>query len=87
MHFVAGLGEKKVRCIQAGRIRKRVGGPNTKLGGWVIVMAVAGGAIFPQLLEFIAKRTGSYVDTRWCCRLISSWRCAASLVRARRESR
>ncbi len=35
-------------------------GPNTKLGGSVIVMAVVGGAIFPPLLGFIAKRTGSY---------------------------
>jgi FHS family L-fucose permease-like MFS transporter len=37
-------------------------GPNTKLGGSVIVMAVVGGAIFPPLLGFIAKRTGSYAD-------------------------
>lgn len=35
-------------------------GKNTKLGGSVIVMAVVGGAIFPPLLGFIAKRTGSY---------------------------
>jgi FHS family L-fucose permease-like MFS transporter len=35
-------------------------GPNTKLGGSVIVMAVVGGAVFPPLLGFIAKRTGSY---------------------------
>ena len=35
-------------------------GPNTKLGGSIIVMAVVGGAIFPPLLGFIAKRTGSY---------------------------
>lgn len=35
-------------------------GPSTKLGGSVIVMAVVGGAIFPPLLGFIARQTGSY---------------------------
>ncbi|MGA8938990.1 MAG: L-fucose:H+ symporter permease [Acidobacteriaceae bacterium] len=35
-------------------------GPNTKLGGSVIVMAVVGGAAFPPLLGLIAKHTGSY---------------------------
>ena len=35
-------------------------GPNTKLGGSVIVMSVVGAAIIPALLGYIAKRTGSY---------------------------
>jgi FHS family L-fucose permease-like MFS transporter len=35
-------------------------GPNTKLGGSLLVMAVAGGGVFPPLLGFVAKRTGSY---------------------------
>jgi FHS family L-fucose permease-like MFS transporter len=35
-------------------------GANTKLGGSVIVMSVVGGAIFPPLLGFVAKHTGSY---------------------------
>ena len=34
-------------------------GPNTKLGGSVIVMAVIGGAVFPPLLGLIARSTGS----------------------------
>lgn len=35
-------------------------GPNTKLGGSLLVMSVAGGGVFPPLLGFVAKRTGSY---------------------------
>ena len=35
-------------------------GPNTKLGGSLLVMSVAGGAIFPPLLGWVAKHTGSY---------------------------
>ena len=35
-------------------------GPNTKLGGSLLVMAVAGGAAVPPVLGFIAKHTGSY---------------------------
>jgi FHS family L-fucose permease-like MFS transporter len=35
-------------------------GANTKIGGSVLVMTLVGGAIFPPLLGFIAKRTGSY---------------------------
>jgi FHS family L-fucose permease-like MFS transporter len=35
-------------------------GANTKMGGSVLVMTLVGGAIFPPLLGFIAKRTGSY---------------------------
>lgn len=35
-------------------------GPNTKLGGSLLVMAVAGGGVLPPLLGFVAKRTGSY---------------------------
>jgi FHS family L-fucose permease-like MFS transporter len=35
-------------------------GANTKIGGSVLVMMLVGGAIFPPLLGFIAKRTGSY---------------------------
>ena len=34
-------------------------GPNTKLGGSLIVMSVVGGAILPPLLGWIAKETGS----------------------------
>jgi len=35
-------------------------GPNTKLGGSLLVMSVAGGGVFPPLLGYVAKRTGSY---------------------------
>ena len=35
-------------------------GANTKLGGSLLVMSVAGGGVFPPLLGFVAKRTGSY---------------------------
>ncbi len=35
-------------------------GPNTKLGGSVIVMAVVGAGILPPALGYIAKQTGSY---------------------------
>jgi FHS family L-fucose permease-like MFS transporter len=35
-------------------------GPNTKLGGSLLVMSVAGGGVFPPLLGLVAKRTGSY---------------------------
>jgi FHS family L-fucose permease-like MFS transporter len=35
-------------------------GPNTKIGGSVIVMSVVGAAIVPPLLGYIAKHTGSY---------------------------
>jgi FHS family L-fucose permease-like MFS transporter len=34
-------------------------GPNTKLGGSFLVMAIVGGAVFPLLLGLIAKATGS----------------------------
>jgi FHS family L-fucose permease-like MFS transporter len=34
-------------------------GPNTKLAGSLLVMAIVGGAIFPLVLGFIAKNTGS----------------------------
>jgi MFS transporter, FHS family, L-fucose permease len=34
-------------------------GPNTKLAGSLLVMAIVGGAIFPLVLGFIAKTTGS----------------------------
>jgi MFS transporter, FHS family, L-fucose permease len=34
-------------------------GPNTKLAGSLLVMAIVGGAIFPPVLGFIAKSTGS----------------------------
>lgn len=34
-------------------------GPNTKLGGSLIVMSVVGGAILPPLLGWIARETGS----------------------------
>jgi MFS transporter, FHS family, L-fucose permease len=34
-------------------------GPNTKLAGSLLVMAIVGGAIFPPVLGFIAKTTGS----------------------------
>ncbi len=35
-------------------------GPNTKLGGSWIVMALAGAAIMPPALGYIARQTGSY---------------------------
>jgi MFS transporter, FHS family, L-fucose permease len=34
-------------------------GPNTKLAGSFLVMAIVGGAIFPPILGWIAKVTGS----------------------------
>jgi len=34
-------------------------GPNTKLAGSFLVMAVAGGAVFPPILGLIARQTGS----------------------------
>jgi MFS transporter, FHS family, L-fucose permease len=35
-------------------------GPNTKLGGSMIVMAVVGAAVMPPALGYIARHTGSY---------------------------
>jgi FHS family L-fucose permease-like MFS transporter len=35
-------------------------GPNTKLAASLLVMAIVGGAIFPPVLGFIAKTTGSW---------------------------
>ena len=37
-------------------------GPNTKLGGSFLVMAVAGGAAFPPILGFVARQTGSVAN-------------------------
>jgi len=34
-------------------------GRNTKLGGSLLVMAIVGGAVFPQIAGFIARQTGS----------------------------
>jgi FHS family L-fucose permease-like MFS transporter len=34
-------------------------GPNTKLAGSLLVMAIVGGAIFPLILGYIARSTGS----------------------------
>jgi FHS family L-fucose permease-like MFS transporter len=34
-------------------------GPNTKLAGSFLVMAVAGGAVFPPILGFVVRQTGS----------------------------
>jgi MFS transporter, FHS family, L-fucose permease len=34
-------------------------GPNTKLAGSFLVMAIVGGAVFPPVLGLIAKTTGS----------------------------
>jgi FHS family L-fucose permease-like MFS transporter len=34
-------------------------GPNTKIGGSLLVMAIVGGAIFPPIMGLIAKQTGS----------------------------
>jgi len=34
-------------------------GPNTKLAGSLLVMAIVGGAIFPPVLGLIARNTGS----------------------------
>jgi MFS transporter, FHS family, L-fucose permease len=35
-------------------------GPNTKLGGSLIVMSIVGGAMLPPRLGYIARQTGSY---------------------------
>jgi len=35
-------------------------GPNTKLGGSLIVMSIVGGAMLPPTLGYIARQTGSY---------------------------
>jgi FHS family L-fucose permease-like MFS transporter len=35
-------------------------GPNTKLGGSLIVMSIVGAAVLPPALGYIARRTGSY---------------------------
>jgi FHS family L-fucose permease-like MFS transporter len=35
-------------------------GPNTKLAGSLLVMAIVGGAVFPPVLGFIARSTGSW---------------------------
>jgi MFS transporter, FHS family, L-fucose permease len=37
-------------------------GPNTKLAGSLLVMAIVGGAVFPPVLGFIAKTTGSLAE-------------------------
>jgi FHS family L-fucose permease-like MFS transporter len=37
-------------------------GPNTKLAGSFLVMAVAGGAVFPPILGFVARQTGSVAN-------------------------
>jgi FHS family L-fucose permease-like MFS transporter len=37
-------------------------GPNTKLAASLLVMAIVGGAIFPPVLGFIAKTTGSWAQ-------------------------
>jgi FHS family L-fucose permease-like MFS transporter len=37
-------------------------GPNTKLAGSFLVMAIVGGAVFPPILGLIAKATGSVAD-------------------------
>jgi FHS family L-fucose permease-like MFS transporter len=34
-------------------------GPNTKLAGSLLVMAIVGGALFPLVLGYIARSTGS----------------------------
>lgn len=40
-------------------------GPNTKLGGSLIVMAILGGALFPLLMGMIRDRTGSLAAGYW----------------------
>ena len=35
-------------------------GPNTKIGGSIIVMSVVGAGLAPPLLGYIAKTSGSY---------------------------
>ena len=40
-------------------------GPHTKLGGSLIVMAVAGGAVFPPLMGAITRGTGSLAAGYW----------------------
>jgi MFS transporter, FHS family, L-fucose permease len=37
-------------------------GPNTKLAGSFLVMAIAGGAVFPPILGFVARQTGSIAN-------------------------
>jgi MFS transporter, FHS family, L-fucose permease len=37
-------------------------GPNTKLAASLLVMAIVGGAVFPPVLGFIAKTTGSWAQ-------------------------
>jgi FHS family L-fucose permease-like MFS transporter len=37
-------------------------GPNTKLAGSFLVMAVAGGAAFPPILGLVARQTGSVAN-------------------------
>jgi FHS family L-fucose permease-like MFS transporter len=37
-------------------------GPNTKLAGSFLVMAVAGGAVFPPILGFVVRQTGSVAN-------------------------
>lgn len=40
-------------------------GPNTKLGGSLIVMSIVGGAILPLVLGLIVRHTGSYAQGYW----------------------
>ena len=40
-------------------------GPNTKLGGSLIVMAILGGAIFPPLMGVVTRSTGSLAAGYW----------------------
>jgi FHS family L-fucose permease-like MFS transporter len=40
-------------------------GPNTKLGGSLIVMAVVGGAVIPPLMGLISHHTGSVAAGFW----------------------
>jgi len=35
-------------------------GPNTKIGGSIIVMSIVGAGILPPIFGFVAKQTGSY---------------------------
>jgi FHS family L-fucose permease-like MFS transporter len=40
-------------------------GPNTKLGGSLIVMAILGGAVFPPLMGVVKQATGSLAQGYW----------------------
>jgi len=52
-------------------------GPNTKLGGSLIVMAIVGGAVIPPLMGAIARSTGHVAEGYWlpvaCFALVAAY--------------